>query len=117
MELYEPSLDWANEIPNSLLWAGRAWLITAVATVGVLVLLARYTTWGRQFWRITGGYFRGRDSVVVWVWLGVLLFSTLIAVRLNVLLSYFSNDLYSSLQVAFEGLGAGNEAVRQSGVS
>lgn len=117
MELYEPSLDWANEIPNSLLWAGRAWLITAVATVGVLVLLARYTTWGRQFWRITGGYFRGRDSVVVWAWLGVMLFSTLIAVRLNVLLSYFSNDLYSSLQVAFEGLGAGNEAVRQSGVN
>ena len=117
MDTYEPSLDWANEIPASLLWAGKAWLITAAATLIVLVLLARYTTWGRQFWRVTGGYFRGRDSVVVWVWLAVLLFSTLIAVRLNVLLSYFSNDLYSSLQVAFEGLGAGNEVVRQSGVS
>ena len=116
MEPYKPSLDWANEIPQSLLWTGRAWLITSVVTVIVLILLARYTTWGRQFWRVTGGYFRGRSSVVVWVWLGVMLFSTLIAVRLNVLLSYFSNDLYSSLQVAFEGLGAGNEVVRQSGV-
>jgi len=116
MEPYKPSLDWANAIPQSLLWAGKAWLITSVATVIVLILLARYTTWGRQFWRVTGGYFRGRTSVVVWIWLGVMLFSTLIAVRLNVLLSYFSNDLYSSLQVAFEGLGAGNEAVRQSGV-
>ena len=116
MEPYKPSLDWANEIPQSLLWTGKAWLITAVVTVIVLILLARYTTWGRQFWRVTGGYFRGRSSVVVWVWLGVMLFSTLIAVRLNVLLSYFSNDLYSSLQVAFEGLGAGNEVVRQSGV-
>jgi len=52
----------------------------------------------------------------VWAWLGVLLFSVMISVRLQVLLSYFSNDLYSSLQTAFEGAGAGNEAVKQSGV-
>jgi putative ATP-binding cassette transporter len=116
MEPYKPSLDWANEIPQSLLWAGKAWLITATVTVIVLMLMSRYTTWGRQFWRVTGGYFRGRSSVGVWVWLAVLLFSTLIAVRLDVLLSYFSNDLYSSLQVAFEGAGAGNEAVRDSGI-
>ena len=31
MEMYKPSLDWANEIPNSLLWAAKAWVITAVA--------------------------------------------------------------------------------------
>jgi putative ATP-binding cassette transporter len=114
--MYAPSLDWANELPTSLLWAGKAWLITAAATVVVLVLLARYTTWGRQFWQVSGGYFRGRASIRVWLWLGVLLFSTLIAVRLEVLLSYFVNDLYSSLQVAFEGAGAGNDAVRDSGV-
>ena len=116
MEMYKPSLDWANEIPHSLLWTGKAWLITAVTAVVVLVLLARYTTWGRQFWRVTGGYFRGPGSAAVWVWLGVLLFLTLITVRLNVLLSYQLNDLNSSLQVAFEGAGAGNEAVRDSGV-
>lgn len=116
VEMYKPSLDWANEIPHSLLWAGKAWLLTATAAVVVLVLLARYTVWGRQFWRVTGGYFRGRGSIGVWAWLGVLLFSTLIAVRLEVLLSYFSNDLYSSLQTAFEGAGAGNDAVRDSGV-
>ena len=117
MEMYEPSLDWANEIPQSLLWTGKAWLITAVVAVLVLVLLARYTTWGRQFWRVTGGYFRGPGSLRVWAWLGLLLFLTLITVRLNVLLSYQANDLYSSLQVAFEGAGAGDDAVRSSGVS
>lgn len=111
-----PSLDWANEIPQSLLWTAKAWLITALLTMPVLMLLARYTTWGRQFWRVTGGYFRGRDSVPVWAWLGVLLFLTLITVRLNVLLSYQANDLYSSLQVAFEGVGAGNAPVRDSGI-
>ena len=87
MEMYQPSLDWANEIPQSLLWTAKAWLITAVAAVMVLMLLARYTTWGRQFWRVTGGYFRGPGSARVWAWLGVLLFLTLITVRLNVLLS------------------------------
>ncbi|WP_167101374.1 ABC transporter ATP-binding protein/permease [Mycobacterium sp. DL592] len=117
MEMYKPSLDWSNEIPHSLLWAAKAWAISAVLAVLVLVLLARYTVWGRQFWRVTGGYFRGRASWVVWVWLGVLLLSTMIAVRLDVLLSYYSNDLYSSLQVAFEGAGAGNTAVRDSGVN
>ncbi len=116
METYQPSLDWANEIPQSLLWTGKAWLVTAAVTLVVLVALARSTTWGRQFWRVTGAYFRGRESLPVWGWLGVLLFLTLITVRLNVLLSYQSNDLYSSLQVAFEGAGAGNQAVRDSGV-
>ena len=116
MEMYEPSLDWANELAQSLLWTAKAWLITAVLALTGLVLLARFTTWGRQFWRVTGGYFRGRSSIRVWAWLGALLFLTLISVRLNVLLSYQSNDLYSSLQVAFEGGGAGNQAVRDSGV-
>lgn len=116
MEMYKPSLDWTHEMRNSLLWSGKAWVITAVLTVIVLVLLARYTTWGRQFWRVTGGYFTGRASVAVWAWLGVLLFSTIISVRLLVLLSYQANDLYSALQVAFEGAGAGNEEVRQSGI-
>ena len=116
MQMFTPSLDWANEIPQSLLWAGKAWLITAVVTVVLLVALARYTTWGRQFWRVTGAYFRGPESIGVWAWLGVLLFLTLITVRLNVLLSYQGNDLYSSLQVAFEGAGGGNQAVRDSGI-
>jgi putative ATP-binding cassette transporter len=116
VEMYKPSLDWSDEVPASLLWSAKAWVIAAAVTVVLLILLARYTVWGRQFWRITGGYFRGRESVLVWAWLGVLLFSVMISVRLQVLLSYFSNDLYSSLQTAFEGAGAGNEAVKQSGV-
>lgn len=116
VEMYKPSLDWDHAIAEALLWAGKAWVITAAVSLIVLVLLARYTVWGRQFWRVTGGYFTGRSSALVWVWLGVLLFSVLIAVRIQVLLSYQSNDLYSSLQVAFEGAGAGNAAVRQSGV-
>ena len=47
--------------------AGRRWS-----------LLARFTAWGRQFWRITGGYFNGRQSIPVWVLLGVLLLSVMV---------------------------------------
>ena len=31
--------------------------VTAVCLVVVLVLLGRFTEWGRQFWRINGPYF------------------------------------------------------------
>lgn len=116
MQTYEPSVDWGNELVTSVLWAGKAWLISAAITLIVLTLLIRKTVWGRQFWRISGGYFSGRSSVLVWVWLGVLLLATLISVRLTVLLSYYSNDLFSALQVAFQGAAAGNDDVHRSGV-
>ena len=116
MEPFTPSIDWANELIPSLWWVARAWAISAVCVFVALVLLAKYTTWGRQFWRITSGYFTGRSSVRAWLLMGVLLLSVILSVRVNVLLSYYGNDLYSSLQVAFQGAAADNEAVRQSGM-
>lgn len=117
MEKFTPSMDWGHELVPSLIWISKAWAISAVLSLIVLVLLARYTVWGRQYWRITGDYFKGRQSIVNWIWLAVLLLSTIISVRLDVLLSYYSNDLYTSLQVAFQGGAAGNTEVRDSGVN
>lgn len=116
MEPYKPSMDWGNELVPSLLWILKAWSISAVLTLMVLVLLARFTVWGRQYWRVTGGYFTGRSAVKLWVWLGVLLFSVMISVRINVLLSFFSNDLYTSLQVAFEATSANEEVMRADAI-
>jgi putative ATP-binding cassette transporter len=113
LEPYTPSMNWGHELVPSLLWILKAWTISAVLTLIVLVLLARFTVWGRQYWRITGDYFTGRSSVKLWIWLGVLLLSVMISVRINVLISYFSNDLYTSLQVAFEATSA-NEAVMRA---
>ena len=112
MEPYEPSMDWGHELVPSLLWILRAWVIAGVATVLVLFLIARFTVWGRQYWRITGDYFKGRESIKIWAWLAGLLLSVMISVRINVLLSYFSNDLYTSLQVAFQAFGAKEEKMR-----
>jgi putative ATP-binding cassette transporter len=115
LDMFTPSIDWAHELVPSLLWVVKAWAISAVCLFVVLVLLARFTSWGRQFWRITGDYFKGRASLPVWALFGVLLMSVVLSVRIDVLLSYYSNDLYSSLQVAFQGAGAGNQAVGESG--
>jgi putative ATP-binding cassette transporter len=107
---FTPTLDWGNELLTSALWVARAWAIAAVCTLVILALLARFTTWGRQFWRITGDYFMGRQSIPVWALLGVLLASVMIDVRLGVLFSYQSNDQFSALQAAFSGEGAAKQS-------
>ena len=81
----------------------------------VLFLLTRFTLWGRQFWRITGAYFTGRSSILVWVWLAGLLLSVIIGVRLTVLFSFQSNDMLTSFQVVAAGIGGGDDAVKESG--
>ena len=113
---FKPSIDWGSALPDSLWWIARAWLISAVCVLVVLVLLRFTTRWGRQYWRITRGYFTGPHAVPVWLMLGVLLLSVVMAVRLNVVLSFQSKDLFNGLQAAFIGLGAHDEKVRQSGI-
>lgn len=117
MDTFTPTLDWSNELWTSLWWIAQAWAISAVATMLALVGIVRFTVWGRQFWRVTRGYFVGRDSVIVWVWLAGLLLSVITGVRLAVLFSYQGNDMSTSFQVIASGLGSGDEAVRQSGGS
>ena len=116
MDMFTPSIDWGHELAASLLWIVIAWAISVVSLLIVATLIVRFTVWGRQVWRITGDYFTGRPSVPVWALFGVLLLSVVMAVRINVLISYYSNDLYSALQTAFQGAGAGNVVVRDSGI-
>jgi putative ATP-binding cassette transporter len=116
LQPFTPSIDWGHAVPDSLWWVARAWVISAVCVVVVLVVLRFTTKWARQYWRITGDYFTGRRSVGVWLMLAVLLLSVVTVVRMNVLFSYFSKDLYNALQTAFTGSGAQNDFVKQSGV-
>lgn len=116
MEKFTPSIDWGHELVASSRWILEAWAISGACLFVVAVAVVRFTRWGGEFWRITGDYFIGRQSVPVWSLFGVLLLSVMMAVRINVLLSYYSNDLYSALQTAFQGAGAGNHAVRDSGI-
>ncbi|MFD1812926.1 ABC transporter ATP-binding protein/permease [Rhodococcus gannanensis] len=102
------SLDWNHELWNSLRWILEAFGISAVCFVLAAVLLLRYTRWGRQFWRISGDYFTGRDSAPTWALLAVVLFMTVFAVRMTVLLSYQGNDMYTALQLAAQAFAQGD---------
>ncbi|MGH3633334.1 ABC transporter ATP-binding protein/permease [Mycobacterium sp.] len=113
---FQPSIDWGSALPDSLRWLAVAWLITAVCVLLVLVVVRFTTRWGHQYWRITRGYFIGSHATGTWLMLGVLLLSVITGVRLIVLLSYQGKDLYNGLQKAFQGMGAGNEVVKQSGI-
>lgn len=114
--MFEQSIDWSNQIGTSLWWITWVWAVTAAVSLVIVALLLRLTTWGRQFWRVSGGYFQGRQSLPVWGLMAVLLLSVVASVRLDVLLSYYYNDQSTSLQVAFSGVASGEEEVRQSGV-
>jgi vitamin B12/bleomycin/antimicrobial peptide transport system ATP-binding/permease protein len=113
--MFAPTLDWGHELLVSLRWIGLAWLIAAVATLLICVLLARYTVWGRQFWRITGDYFKGPESVKVWLWLGLILLSVIFGVRLSVLFTYQGSDMMTSFQVVASGVASGDDAIKGSG--
>jgi putative ATP-binding cassette transporter len=115
MDMFTPSLDWGGEWLVSLIWIAKAWAIAAVATVAILALIFRYTTWGRQFWRITGAYFTSRSSLKIWLWLASMLLLVIIGVRIDVLMSYYGNDLMTSFQVIAAGIGGNDGAVKNSG--
>ncbi|HEY6647422.1 MAG TPA: ABC transporter ATP-binding protein/permease [Mycobacterium sp.] len=102
MNTFRPSIDWSREFLDSTLWVLQVWVITAAVLLVVLFLVGRTTEWGRQFWRVTGDYFKGRQSAPVWAVVGLLLLSAILVVRINVLLSYYANDLFSALQVTFQ---------------
>jgi putative ATP-binding cassette transporter len=116
LEHFKPSIDWGHEIVHSTLWILGVWAGCASAALLSIVLLVRFTTWGQRFWRITGAYFTGATSVRPWGILAVMLLSVIVEVRIAVLQSYYSNDLYSALQVAFQGAGAHDAAQRNSGM-
>jgi putative ATP-binding cassette transporter len=117
-DMFIPTLDWGNEWWTSLVWIAKAWAIAAVSTLVILALIGRFTTWGKQFWRITGAYFTGPSSLKVWLWLAALLLLVVAGVRLDVLFSYQTNDMLTSFQVVEAGrdaAAAGDDAVKVSG--
>jgi vitamin B12/bleomycin/antimicrobial peptide transport system ATP-binding/permease protein len=96
------SVDWSTEWLTSLVWILGVWVATVIVLGIVAVLLVRLTTWGRQFWRLAGPFVRPtRGDRTTWrptVFILVLLLLVVLSVRINLLLSYNTNDLYTALQ-------------------
>ena len=81
----------------------------------ICVLIARSTVWGRQFWRITGAYFSGPESVKVWLWLGLILLVGDGRRTGRCAASATRATTCERFQAVAGGLGSDNDALKESG--
>lgn len=93
-------LDWSSEVLTSIVWIAGVYVATLIGCTVLVVLLTRYTRWGRQFRRLAFPYFSPRGDAGWGPLLNVLLVLLLaiMSVRLNVLLSYQGNGMLTALQ-------------------
>jgi putative ATP-binding cassette transporter len=91
-------VNWNQEIVNSVIWLTKAFAMTSAGFVVVAWLLAHYTRWGRQFWRLAWPYFTPKRSWKPLLTLALVLLLALFAVRMNVLFSFWSKDFYDAVQ-------------------
>lgn len=91
-------MNWNQEILNSALWLSKAYVITLLVFFAVAWLVTKKTSWGRQFWSLTGAYFSPQRDKRTLLSAAVLLLFVLLGVRMNVLFSFWYNGFYSSLQ-------------------
>jgi putative ATP-binding cassette transporter len=93
-------VDWSTEWFTSIVWIIAVSVAAAVGTALVGWLLTRSTVWGRQFRRLAFPYFspRGPEGWQPLLTALAVLVVVIAGVRLQVLLSYNINGLYSALQ-------------------
>lgn len=91
-------MDWNSVVIDSITWLLKAYVMTAVVFVIVVALLARFTHWGQQFWRLAWPYFNPKRSLKPLAILAALLLLTVFAVRLTVLFTYWSKDFFDAIQ-------------------
>ncbi|NMM82988.1 ABC transporter ATP-binding protein [Rhodococcus sp. SRB_17] len=91
-------MNWSSAVPDSALWLAKAYAITVVILAITVMLLARFTRWGRQFRRMAWPYFNPRRTPVPMLILAVLLLLTVFGVRVTVLFSYWFKDFYDTIQ-------------------
>jgi putative ATP-binding cassette transporter len=95
-------IDWSREWLTSLLWIARVFLFVVIGFALVGWFLIRRTRWGRQFWRLSGAYFIPRQrNWLNWrpiLTVALLLLLTIAAVRLDILLSFQGNGMFTAMQ-------------------
>ncbi|MFI9504497.1 ABC transporter ATP-binding protein/permease [Nocardia sp. NPDC052566] len=111
------SRDWSDEFVASSQWLLIAFVITCVAFLAIGLLLLWITKWGRHFRNVTGRFFLGPEAVRTFAYVAVLLLSTVLSVRVKVLLSYQGNDMFTALQYAAEAMGRGDDTALGAAVN
>lgn len=101
------SVDWQHEWSASLGWSVMALVGVVAAFTVVISLLARFTRWGSQLRRIAAPYFRPHRGWVGWrplLTLLTILWLTVLGVRIEVLVSYAMNGLFTAMQQLNSGM-------------
>ena len=101
-------IDWSHEAIHSLFWILKAFAITTALLLAFVAVLIRFTGLGQEFWRVSRGFFMGRHSTLGWVMLAVVILMAVFTVRMEVLFSYYYNDVYTALQHAFQAITSGD---------
>jgi vitamin B12/bleomycin/antimicrobial peptide transport system ATP-binding/permease protein len=91
-------VDWNDQLGTSLIWVGKAFVVSSIGLTITIYLLAVSTEWGRLVRRISWEYFNPSRSTVPLAWLALIVLMTLFSVRLNILLSFWYNGFYSAMQ-------------------
>jgi len=95
-------INWSTEWLTRLLWIAKVFVFVVIGFVLIAWLLLKRARWAKQFWRLSGMYFIPRTrGWIAWrpiLTVALLLLLTVMSVRLDVLLTYQSNGLYTALQ-------------------
>lgn len=91
-------MDWNHELLASVIWMGKAFVLSLIGLFLISTALGRWTAWGRQFKRLAWPYFSPARSKAPLITLTVIILLTLFSVRMNVLFSFWYNGFYSAMQ-------------------
>lgn len=108
------AIDWGDALAESLKWIAWVWPLTIAVFLLIALIIIRFTQWGQQFWRISGGFFTGAERLAAWILLALLLLSVVCGVRLLVLFSYYSNDFSSSIQYIVQATARHGEGMAEA---
>jgi putative ATP-binding cassette transporter len=91
-------MNWNVELLASVIWLAEAFVISTIGLIAIAWGLTHWTGWGRQFKRIAWPYLSPSRSLFPLSLLLLIIFFTLLSVRLNVLFSFWYNGFYTAMQ-------------------
>lgn len=91
-------MNWSQELVTSLVWLIKAFLISGTGFVIVFGVILYSTQIGKDFRRLSGDYFSWKTGSKPLLLLAAVIIFALINVRISVVISQVSSNLYTSLQ-------------------
>lgn len=91
-------MNWQQEFLDSAVWLAQAFIGSMLFLVALAFLLIKLSRWGKQFWQLAADYIDPKTNLKAIILFLIIVLLSLMAVRLNVVLSNWYNVMYGSLQ-------------------